>query len=236
MLLGWAISRLTSQAEAGSCCNVRSEAADEAGRRARIAAQSTPHRGQMTAVEGGSVEVAYLPQETRLYLYDAAGKPLSVATVQAKVTMQVQDKWKQIYRFDYMLTHVAAPAGAKDHQDYLVTKVALNTIRDGHMDVEVQLTGLPFHHPQAAFSQVFASSRPRPKVSEVALAKADEADIARQKTCPVSGAVLGSMGDPIKLLVGDKALFYVCCKNCIVRVEDSPETYLAKVARLRPTK
>ncbi|NNE01473.1 MAG: hypothetical protein HKN47_29520 [Pirellulaceae bacterium] len=39
---------------------------------------------------------------------------------------------------------------------------------------------------------------------------------------------LGSMGQPIKLLVGDKPIF-LCCKGCIKQVQSAPEKYLAVV-------
>jgi hypothetical protein len=44
------------------------------------------------------------------------------------------------------------------------------------------------------------------------------------------------MGDPIKVLMGDKCSLYLCCKNCLVKVEDDPENYLAKAVKLRAAK
>lgn len=65
----------------------------------------------------------------------------------------------------------------------------------------------------------------------VTLATIDESDkagIARQRVCPVSEAELGSMGDPIKVLVDGKPL-YLCCQGCVAKVKNAPETYLSKV-------
>ena len=42
---------------------------------------------------------------------------------------------------------------------------------------------------------------------------ADKLNIAVQKICPVSGANLGSMGDPIKIKAGEQVAF-LCCKGC----------------------
>ena len=65
----------------------------------------------------------------------------------------------------------------------------------------------------------------RPEVKQVAASPADAKLIAVQKTCPVMDEPLGSMGAPIKLLVGDKPLF-LCCKGCIKKVQAQPEQYL----------
>lgn len=53
------------------------------------------------------------------------------------------------------------------------------------------------------------------------------AGIARQRVCPVTGAALGSMGDPVKLLVGGQPL-YLCCKGCLSKVQSNPLGYLQK--------
>ncbi len=47
-------------------------------------------------------------------------------------------------------------------------------------------------------------------------------------TCPVSGEELGSMGDPIDVVVGTR-LARVCCKGCVKRVQANPAQYLAPV-------
>ncbi len=60
----------------------------------------------------------------------------------------------------------------------------------------------------------------------VALLPASEQPIAlRQKTCPVTGGPLGSMGKPIRVSVGGKSI-YVCCQGCVGTVEKNPEKYL----------
>ncbi len=68
----------------------------------------------------------------------------------------------------------------------------------------------------------------RPNVEVVAMTKADAPLIAKQARCPVMDESLGSMGQPIKLLVGGKPL-YLCCKGCIKKVQAEPEKYLAMV-------
>lgn len=48
------------------------------------------------------------------------------------------------------------------------------------------------------------------------------------KTCVVSGEELGSMGDPVNLVVAGR-LIRLCCKSCAVDVRDAPARYLKVV-------
>ncbi|QEG41264.1 hypothetical protein [Roseimaritima ulvae] len=58
--------------------------------------------------------------------------------------------------------------------------------------------------------------------------QADAAALAAQKVCPVMDEPLGSMGTPIKVMVGDKPI-YLCCKGCIKKIQAEPAKYLAMV-------
>ena len=49
-----------------------------------------------------------------------------------------------------------------------------------------------------------------------------------QKTCPVTGAELGSMGPPVPVSVSGQTV-YVCCRGCAAKVKRDPDKYLAKV-------
>jgi len=62
---------------------------------------------------------------------------------------------------------------------------------------------------------------------EAALAElsADDQVAARaQKTCPVSGGLLGAMGAPYKVTVNGKDVF-LCCQGCEAEVKANPEKY-----------
>jgi hypothetical protein len=48
-----------------------------------------------------------------------------------------------------------------------------------------------------------------------------------QKTCPVTGEELGSMGPAIPVTVNGQTV-YVCCRGCAAKVQREPDTYLAK--------
>ena len=58
---------------------------------------------------------------------------------------------------------------------------------------------------------------------------AEDARLAKaQKTCPVSGEELGSMGAPIKVTVKDRTVF-LCCDMCRKKMLAEPDKYLAKL-------
>jgi hypothetical protein len=62
------------------------------------------------------------------------------------------------------------------------------------------------------------------------LAEADRSRALWQKTCPVTGKALGSMGVPPKLTVRGQDVF-LCCDGCAGAIESAPEKYLAKLPR-----
>jgi hypothetical protein len=65
-------------------------------------------------------------------------------------------------------------------------------------------------------------------VAEISTSKATKADqraIDSQKTCPVSGEGLGSMGTPIKITRGDRSIF-LCCPACLKKVEADSDKFL----------
>lgn len=53
-----------------------------------------------------------------------------------------------------------------------------------------------------------------------------------QKTCPVTGEELGSMGTPIPVTVKGQTI-YVCCQGCAGKVRKDPGASLAKVMKER---
>jgi YHS domain-containing protein len=177
------------------------------------------------------VEVVYRPQEIRVYLYEASMRPLKARGVQGRATMKVQGRGQVFVR---TLGHVALPAGSRE-QDYLSAKVDLSHVRDGSITVRFDLSDLPDpKQSQLTFTQEFALSKIPLKVTLVALTKADQPGIARQKVCPVTGAALGSQGTPVKVLIGDHPEdgarpVYLCCKGCLEKTENNPELYLQKV-------
>jgi YHS domain-containing protein len=56
----------------------------------------------------------------------------------------------------------------------------------------------------------------------------DRASAEKQKTCPVTGALLGSMGVPYKVTVKGQTVF-LCCAGCEEKLNKDPDQYLAKL-------
>lgn len=187
------------------------------------------HGGQVTATKFFNFEVVYRPRETRVYLYTPSHRPVAARGVQGRVVMQVRGNKQP---FHYRLKHVAPPADS-GQQDCLAVAVDVSRIRDGQMTVTFELTNLPHQQQaQANFTQVFALSKTPLRVAVAALTEADRAGIDRQQVCPVTRGKLGSMGTPVKVLVGDHPV-YLCCKGCVGKVKSNPDHYLAKAAQLR---
>ncbi len=67
--------------------------------------------------------------------------------------------------------------------------------------------------PAAALTKVNASYVAY--VTAERQANSDRLHIAAQGICPVSGQKLGSMGEPVKVKVGDNEVAFLCCKDCI---------------------
>jgi hypothetical protein len=59
---------------------------------------------------------------------------------------------------------------------------------------------------------------------------ADQKLALEQKLCPVSGAHLGKMGTPIKVVLKDKPVF-LCCDSCEDEAKAKPDATLAKIGR-----
>jgi len=58
--------------------------------------------------------------------------------------------------------------------------------------------------------------------------KSDQELIAIQKTCPVTDALLGSMGTPVKVTVKGRTVF-LCCAGCKAKLLKDPDKYLEKL-------
>jgi hypothetical protein len=60
------------------------------------------------------------------------------------------------------------------------------------------------------------------------LSPADQALAAKQKTCPVTGELLGSMGMPPVVEINGRRVF-LCCKGCEAALRKEPGKYLSKL-------
>jgi|GEM_PF-2642155 len=111
------------------------------------------------------------------------------------------------------------PTKGVDTHDYEQAKDFLNKLGlEARKRSEIASRATP------ANAQAVVASKAKLQVALATLDQRDQAGIARQKVCPVTGAKLGSMGDPIKVLVGDHPL-YLCCAGCVAKVRESPGKY-----------
>lgn len=186
-----------------------------------------PHGGQLTVAPTFTFEVVYLPQEIRVYLYGVVMPyPASAKDVTGEVFLQRPYDERAT---GVALHYVAQPAG---EQDYLSAPVDLSRVNAGELMATVKLANLPLkNRPGISFVQNVVLSRAKPQVALARLDQSDRAGIARQRVCPVTGAVLGSMGDPTKVLVDEQPL-YLCCKACLGKVQSDPEAYLRKAGQV----
>jgi len=61
----------------------------------------------------------------------------------------------------------------------------------------------------------------------------DRALAEKQKTCPVTGAPLGSMGVPYKVTLKGQTVF-LCCAGCEEKLRKDADKYLAKLKGTEP--
>ena len=135
---------------------------------------------------------------------DLSDKRLSTSELTGKLMLRVGKKAKV---FEYELLPLKNQA--------LGVAVDLSTVagQDLHMDIEI----------------IGLSSGPLNChiVGKLSAALDDSMLVQLQKTCPVTGKPLGSMGKPPKIMFGDKPLF-VCCAGCETRLKATPEKYISK--------
>ncbi|MEI8372938.1 MAG: efflux RND transporter periplasmic adaptor subunit [Planctomycetota bacterium] len=65
------------------------------------------------------------------------------------------------------------------------------------------------------------------------LPEEDRQPAKAQARCPVTGAALGSMGVPVKIMLRNKPV-YLCCKGCIGKATRDPDGILKKLERKAP--
>jgi membrane fusion protein, copper/silver efflux system len=62
------------------------------------------------------------------------------------------------------------------------------------------------------------------------LPEADRKLAIAQRICPVTGALLGSMGVPVKITLRDQPVF-LCCQGCVAKAKRSPDETLKKLVK-----
>lgn len=181
-------------------------------------------RGMLKRAWRHQLEVVYSVDGIRIFLYDAAGAPLSPERVSGDVVFEARHDPRQ-WRFP--IEYVApADGGFRAH---LAVRADLSRVRDGELELLFELSGLPHpEEPRLRFAQTFALAVNAPEVAVVPVTDADQGAAARQRLCPVTNEEF-THGPPIKLSYGDRAL-YVCCDSCIAEVRAAPQRFFATSA------
>ncbi len=84
--------------------------------------------------------------------------------------------------------------------------------------------------PAAAEHKDHDAGQTAPSEKPTGLSAEDRALIEKQKTCPVTGEPLGSMGEPVKVVVKGQTVF-LCCAGCEAAIKKDPDKYLAKLKK-----
>jgi hypothetical protein len=169
-----------------------------------------PHGGSLRQIDGVQLETVVSQGGIHTFVFDRDGRPVSVDHGRGAASLRVAGYPKR-YRYDL----------SPDGRGGLTAPVDLSAIAGQQIEIDIQLVGIPGTKGRTVTLQEVASV----PASEQQLAAAA---IARQKICPVSGKPLGSMGDPIKVMIGDKPIF-LCCRGCFKKVQANPARYLAMV-------
>ena len=74
-----------------------------------------------------------------------------------------------------------------------------------------------------------AMPQPKAPAAPGTLSPEDRLLVEKQKVCPVTDAPLGSMGEPVRVVVNGRPVF-ICCPGCREPLLKSPAKYLPKLA------
>ena len=149
---------------------------------------------------------------------DAMGDP-----VQAKFGEQIaflcctgcQGKEANAEHWKTIQSNLAAAQGTCPIMGKPVTGESKSTVVNGHRVFVCCPPCIAKIEADATASMSKVSANYVSYVAKERQAKSDQLHAKAQAICPVSGQKLGSMGDPIKVKVGEKEVAFLCCKGCV---------------------
>lgn len=171
--------------------------------------QKGTHGGTLRQVGDIQTETIVSDSGATVYLSRQNGDTIDVAQYRGVALIRIEGRPKR-YRYDLVSVD----------QKKLVAFVDLSQWTGREATVDIQIVEAGKDRSQRLVYQEIASI----PISERQLL---ESAIATQKTCPVTGQPLGSMGDPVAVEVAGERLF-VCCAACVPKVEADPNKYLSK--------
>jgi len=189
----------------------------------------TPHGGQYLSTETNRFEIVFMPLQTRVYVYDRLVKPLSAQEIQVQMSLIMPGE-----RTARKISFQLIPIQPGVEQEYLVANLDIGPLKGKETAITVEISNLPNRkQPTVSFTPMLTDEKIRPYVAQVLPVKTDAEGVMRQRTCPVSGDVLGTKGPVVKLLIADAPL-YLCCEGCIKAVRDEPEKYFPRQPAAAP--
>ena len=199
-----------------------SDSSDSHGSYKPLPAPATllPHAGDYVSTEKNYYEVVYMPFQTRIYLYDEKFNPITAKDLHATMTLQfpLEPAARQL-----VFQFVPKSPGATE-QDFVAAAMDIRPLQDKETSVTLEFSGLSASST-ATFAPHYDHFAIRPYVVQAALLEADRDAAKAQRTCPVTGAALGSRGPIVKVYVTDIPL-YLCGEDCIAAVKESPRKFV----------
>jgi len=175
-----------------------------------------PHAGRLLVSGGFQFEVVFSDRSVEIFVFDPAGRPAQLHGVRGRVVFAFSGD-RRTFRYD-----LYSPGRGAPFPNRLYLAVDLSRVRDRGVSVDVLLQGLGQRPIE------FATSFQRSQTLE-------QIAILRQRICPVSGKLIGSMGQPRKVTI-DKRDIYLCCAGCESPLRKNPQVHLAKLEPTAPAK
>jgi len=184
------------------------------------------HGGAQVQTKHYHFDATFSTTGLKLTVHGLDQKPVDVSGLSAKATFYHPTSTKPWF------TRELGPSAAGQDQipTSLVHAVNLSKVPAKGTKVVFQVSGLPDpSEPTATFTVPFTLGDDG-SITVGKATKADEKAIAAQKVCPVSGEELGGeMGPPVKVTRGGSSV-YLCCKNCLKKVEADPDKFFRSAA------
>jgi hypothetical protein len=192
-------------------------------------------RGGVLAKTGRhQFEVIFYKTGVRIFPRDAAEKPVTVSSLTGTATFALPGASKPfVYPLQGNTTGGVSAASSLD------LGLDLSKVPASGTKVTFRIDGLSDPaEPSTSFTVPFilpgsppVATAPRrivPATLSITRSTAvDQAAIDAQRVCKVSGEPLGSMGAPIKVVRGDRAVF-LCCQGCVKRIQANPDQYFGR--------
>lgn len=167
-------------------------------------AEKGPHGGTLQTVGSIQIETVLKDKGIMFTAIDSEGQVMKSTEASGTLSLRIEQKPKQ-----YTLKLTAL----KNHA--LGAAIDMTKLRGKMLHMDVVLDGIEGQTVTFSTSAMLTNT-----ISDAML-------ISLQKTCPVTGKSLGSMGTPPKIIVKGKPLF-VCCAPCSAKVQAQSDVYLAK--------